>query len=60
MNFKALPACWLALAFSLGAMAQEAAPASAKDKAASARHTYYTGGVHNDKRCKPASPQRCQ
>lgn len=32
-------------------------PVSAADTAASDRHTYYTGGVHNDKGCKP--PQRC-
>ncbi|MES2939040.1 MAG: hypothetical protein V4864_15245 [Pseudomonadota bacterium] len=30
-------------------------PATPEEKAASARHTYYTGGVHNDKRCKPES-----
>lgn len=32
-------------------------PVSAADTTASERHTYYTGGVHNDKGCQP--PQRC-
>lgn len=31
--------------------------AAAHHKMMSAIHTYYTGGVHNDKRCKP--PQKC-
>ncbi|ROZ76207.1 hypothetical protein [Ramlibacter sp. WS9] len=57
MNFKAPLALLLAFAFSLSASAQEGAPASALDKSASARHTYYTGGVHNDKNCKP--PSKC-
>lgn len=30
---------------------------AAYNKVMSAIHTYYTGGVHNDKRCKP--PQKC-
>ncbi|MGE0331153.1 MAG: TVP38/TMEM64 family protein [Ramlibacter sp.] len=40
----------------LPAMAQNTGSLAA-DEGASALHTYYTGGVHNDKGCKP--PSRC-
>jgi hypothetical protein len=56
MKFKASLALLLAVTFSL-ASAQVGPPADPKDKTASARHTYYTGGVHNDKGCKP--PSKC-
>lgn len=49
-------ALWLlAACLALPAYAQDVA--SANDSAASARHTYYTGGVHNDKGCLP--PKNC-
>ena len=46
-----------ALALGAGLAGPAAHAASAADKEASARHTYYTGGTHNDKGCKP--PQKC-
>lgn len=41
----------------VSACAAEGTTVGAADSAASARHTYYSGGVHNDKGCLP--PQTC-
>lgn len=49
--------CLLLLACSLSVRAQDILPAINNDKLASERHTYYTGGVHNDKHCTP--PSKC-
>ena len=41
----------------VSACAAEGTTVGPADSAASARHTYYSGGVHNDKGCLP--PQTC-